>query len=72
MRARIQGSAWVECVVQIDGTVGDARVIQSLDRRFGLDDEALAAARRWRFRPGTLHGKPVPVIVTIELSFSVR
>ena len=72
MRARIQGSAWVECVVQIDGSVGDARIIRSLVRRFGLDDEALAAARRWRFRPGTLQGKPVPVIVTIELSFSVR
>src|SRR5688572_1525130 len=31
MRARVQGSVWIECVVQADGTVGDARVIQSLD-----------------------------------------
>lgn len=72
MRARIQGSVWIECVVQADGTVGNARIMQSLDRRFGLDEEAMAAAKRWRFRPGTLHGKPVPVIVTIELMFSVR
>lgn len=72
MRARIQGSVWIECVVQADGTVGNARIIQSLDRRFGLDEEAMAAARRWRFRPGLLNGKPVPVVVTIELMFSVR
>ena len=63
---------WIECVVQTDGTVGDLRVMRSLDRRFGLDEEAIAAAKRWRFRPGTLNGKPVPVVVTIELSFSVR
>jgi protein TonB len=72
MRARIQGSVWIECVVLPDGSVGDARVMRSLDRHFGLDDEALAAARRWRFKPGRLNGEAVPVIVTIELTFSVR
>jgi protein TonB len=72
MQARIQGVATVECVVLPDGTVGDARIVRSLDRRFGLDDEALAAAKKWRFRPGTLNGRPVPVVVTIELMFSVR
>ena len=72
MQARIQGSVWIECVVQTDGTVGDARVTRSLDRRFGLDEEAIAAAKRWRFRPGLLNGKPVPVIISIELMFSVR
>ncbi|MBY0495070.1 MAG: energy transducer TonB [Cyanobacteria bacterium] len=72
MQARIQGVAMVECIVLPDGTVGDARIIRSLDRRFGLDQEALAAARRWRFRPGRLNGKPVPVVVTIELMFNVR
>ena len=72
MQARIQGVALVECIVQIDGTVSEARIIRSLDRRFGLDGEALNAARRWRFKPGLLHGKPVPVVITIELMFSVR
>jgi protein TonB len=72
MRARVQGIAMIECVVMPDGTVGDARVTRSLDRTFGLDEEAIAAAKRWRFRPGLLNGKPVSVIVTIELAFSVR
>ena len=72
MHARIQGTALVECIVQTDGTVTDARIIRSLDRRFGLDEEALQAARRWRFKPGLLNGKPVPVLITIELMFTVR
>jgi TonB family protein len=72
MRAGIQGSVWIVCVVMPDGSVGDARVTRSLDRRYGLDEEAIAAAKRWRFRAGRIDGKPVPVIVSIELTFSVR
>jgi len=72
MRAHVQGAVWIECVVLPDGTVGDARVMRSLDRHFGLDEQAIAAAKRWRFRPGTLRGQAVPVIVTIELTFSLR
>jgi TonB family protein len=55
-----------------DGTVGDVRVTKSLDPIFGLDQEAIKAARGWRFAPGTRQGQPVPVLVTIELSFTLR
>lgn len=72
MRAKVQGLVMVECVVMPDGTVGEARIVRSLDSRFGLDQEALTAAKKWRFKPGLLNGTPVPVIVTIELSFTLR
>ncbi len=72
MRAKIQGTVWVECVVRPDGSVGDAHVIRSLDSTFGLDEAALAAARQWRFRPGTRMGEPVSVLITIELTFTLR
>lgn len=72
MRAKIQGAVWLECVVLSDGTVGDVRVIRSLDSTFGLDAEAVRAARQWRFMPGTRFGEPVPVLITIELTFTLR
>jgi TonB family protein len=72
MRAKIQGQVWVECVVRSDGSVGDAHVIRSLDSTFGLDEAALTAARQWRFRPGTRMGEPVSVLITIELTFTLR
>lgn len=72
MSARIQGTVWVEAVVDIDGRVRETRVIRSLDPRHGLDDEAVKAARRWRFIPGTKDGQPAPVLVLIELSFTLR
>ena len=43
-----------------DGTVGEtAKVIQSLDAKFGLDDEAVKASKQWLFKPATKDGKPV-------------
>src|SRR4029077_6280042 len=72
MRAKIQGTVLVECVVNKDGTVGDVQVVRSLDSVFGWDQEAVKAARQWRFRPGTKLGEPVPVLITIQLDFSLR
>lgn len=71
MRARIQGTVWVQGIVEIDGTLSDVRVVRSLDQQFGLDEEALNAARRWRFAPGTKDGQPVRVVVTIEIEFRI-
>jgi TonB family protein len=72
MRAKIQGSVLLQCTVQTDGSVSDIQILRSLDPVFGLDQEAINAARKWRFRPGTLRGQPVPVQITIELSFTLR
>ncbi len=69
MRAKIQGTVVVECVVLPDGTVGDVHVVRTLDSSFGLDQEAIKAAKQWRFIPGTRNGQPVPVLISIELSF---
>ena len=72
MRAKVQGAVWLECIVMPDGTVGDVKVTRSLDPIFGLDQEAIKAAKQWRFRPGMRQGEPVPVIITIELTFTLR
>jgi len=72
MRARVQGVVQVECVVQLTGVCTDIQVIRSLDPTFGLDNEAVKAARQWRFKPGMRLGQPVPVLVTIELTFALR
>jgi TonB family protein len=62
----------LECVVLPDGSVGDVRVARPLDPTYGLDEEAVKAAKRWRFTPGTKDGTPVPVVVTLELTFTLR
>ncbi len=72
MRAKVQGSVTLEAVVKADGTVGAVRVVKSLDKVFGLDEEAKKAAQKWLFRPGTYQGKPTDVIVTLILEFRIH
>jgi TonB family protein len=72
MRAKVQGTVLLECVVRPDGSVGDVQVVRSLDPTFGLDQQAVVAARKWRFAPGTRLGEAVPVLITIELTFTLR
>jgi TonB family protein len=68
---RIQGGVLLEAVVTTDGCATQIRVLKSLDRG-GLDEEAVAAVAQWRFEPGRLAGKPVDVLVTIMIDFSIR
>jgi TonB family protein len=72
IRAKIQGTVTVEAIVDLDGTIKKARVIKSLDKEYGLDDQALQAARRWEFAPGTIDGKPARFVVTFDLTFTLR
>jgi protein TonB len=72
MRAKVQGIVLVACVVRADGTITDVRVARSLDPTFGLDQQAVAAVRQWKFAPGTRMGEPVAVQIMVELTFTLR
>jgi periplasmic protein TonB len=73
MRAKIQGIVELEAVVLPNGTIGDIRMVRSLDRLYGLDDEAIKAAREWLFAPGCdTTGRPLPVFVTLILEFRIH
>jgi TonB family protein len=72
MQAKVQGTVFLECVVMPDGTIGDVSVVRSLDPVFGLDKEAVKTVKQWRFRPGMKDGTPVPVLIKVEMSFTLR
>ena len=70
MRAKVQGRIKLEIVVKTDGTVGEARVVRSLDRKYGLDDSAIKSLKDYRFVPGMKDGVAVPVLVSMEVEFT--
>ena len=72
MKAKIQGDVVMEAVVRTDGRVGEVRVVRSLDKAHGLDDEAVKTVKQWRFEPGKKEGVAVPVLVEIEITFTLR
>lgn len=71
LRRRIEGTVVLEAVVTRDGNPVAIHVMRSLDPG-GLDEEAIIAARQWRFAPGRIGGTPVDVLVTILIDFNVR
>ncbi len=68
---RIQGTVVLAFVVRANGEPVDIRVVRSLDPG-GLDDQAIEAVSQWRFEPGRLAGRPVDVVVTVLLDFTMR
>ena len=71
VRAGVHGVVRLEAIVGADGSVQDVRVVKSLDRNYGLDAEAVRAAKTWRFEAGLKDGSPVPVALTIEMTFAI-
>jgi TonB family protein len=55
-----------------DGSVGNVQITKSLDSNFGLDKEAIKTVKLWRFEPGRRLGQPVPVLIVIEMTFTLR
>jgi protein TonB len=70
--AHIEGTVLLDVVVQKDGTVGDVGVERSLDSVYGLDQQAVDAAKQWQFKPGTKDGEPVAVRVHVEINFTLK
>lgn len=71
------GDISIEGVVAENGEFIDSRIgkvdagIDKLDGAIKADalSEAVRTAARWRFKPGTLNGKPVAVAVTIVVRY---
>jgi TonB family protein len=72
MDAKIQGTVVLSVVVLASGDVGDVEVVRSLDDTYGLDRNAVAAARQWRFVAGRKDGEPVAVEVAVEMRFTLK
>ena len=67
MRQNIGGTVILYAVIHSDGTVGNVRVLRSVDDR--IDHFASAAIAKWQFQPATKNGAPVDVEATFSIPF---
>ncbi len=70
MRTQIQGKVTLSAVIHSDGSVGDVRVLTSVDDR--LDQYACAALQRWRFHPAMKAGDAVALQAVVTIPFRAR
>ena len=66
-KAKLQGVVMVRAVIDVRGQVQNIAVAQGLG--LGLDERAMAAVEKWKFRAGMRNGKPVATSALIQLSF---
>ena len=66
-KAKWSGSVMISLVVDVNGMPQSVQVVKPLG--LGLDQKAIEAIMKWRFKPGTKDGKPVPVQATVEVNF---
>jgi TonB family protein len=66
-KAKWQGAVLLSLVVDENGKPQQIKVIRPLG--LGLDEKAIEAVSQWKFKPGTLNGKPVAVTAQVEVSF---
>ena len=66
----VAGCVVMEAVVELDGKVRRYRVTRSLEQ--SLDMASTEALQKWEFTPGTFQGTPIPVVVFVEMTFSLR
>jgi TonB family protein len=67
---RITGTVFIEAVIGTDGKVVNDKIVRSAHPL--LDDAAAEAVRQWEYIPTLLNGEPVEVVMTVNVTFSLR
>jgi protein TonB len=62
--ARVEGTVSVRCVITVEGTLRDCRILKGVPY---MDGAVLEVLSRWKYTPVTFQGKPVSVFYAINL-----
>ncbi len=67
---KCQGKTVLQLTVTPAGTPLGIAIVEPIG--CGLDDQGARAVETWKFKPAMLKGTPVPVQITVEVSFDMR
>ncbi len=65
----VRGIVILDVVIDTQGHVASAEVVRSIPT---LDEAALAAVRKWEYEVTRVDGKPVPVRLTVPITFALK
>jgi len=68
--AHVEGRVVLWLIVDADGLPQEIKVQRA--QGMGLDEEAIKAVQQWRFQPAMKDGKPVPVMINVEVNFRLK
>jgi TonB family protein len=68
-KARVQGVVELRVVVTSQGEIGDVMIVKKLNP--DLDEKAVEAIHKWKFKPATKDGQPVAVQINVDMQFAL-
>jgi periplasmic protein TonB len=68
-QAKLEGQVVIEAVIGVTGDVVETRVLKATPL---FAEAALAAVRQWKYRPTLINGRPVPVVMTVTVTFRLQ
>jgi TonB family protein len=66
-KLKFQGTVLLAIDVDVNGSAVNIRVVRPAG--LGLDERAIEAVRKWRFRPALSGDRPVVAPATVEVNF---
>ena len=68
-RNKYQGRVLIALIVDVKGMPQNVHVVRHLG--YGLDEKAVEAVHKYRFKPAMKNGVPVPVMLAVEINFQL-
>ena len=73
IKIKLQGYVILEAILRKDGTVDDIKVLRGLGKgKFGFEEEAIKALKKWQFLPGKVNNRPADVRMTLKIDFVLQ
>ena len=69
--AGIEGTVYIQAFIDVKGRVKELIVIKGIPNT-GLDEAAIEAIRKTRFRPAKQRERPVGVYISIPVNFKLK
>jgi TonB family protein len=67
--ARLEGSVQVYVEVQADGTTSPEHMMTAHGLGMGLDQKAIEAVSKWKFKPALINGRPISWVTNVWVDF---
>jgi TonB family protein len=66
-KAKYQGVCVLSAIIGVDGRPRDMKVVRAIGE--ALDAKAVEAVSKWKFEPAMKDGRPVAVVINVEVQF---
>jgi protein TonB len=70
--SRLGGTVVLQAVIDRSGQVAEVELLRAPVPDTGFSKAAIRAVSSWRYRPGTLNGRPVAVRMSVVVEFSLQ